>query len=163
MLNILRIVENYKFHDSGSTLFFDLTESYLVTNKIGCYAWKNNEYKSTHILSLSEFDNALGSYDGICIDDKKKCNIISVNKYSYNSQDIGTSPLVNSIGETELFSITTKNALMSILTPNKEFVVNVDSPDNKKYNGKYRIRDMSVNMVPSGEFLDPTFTITLRR
>jgi len=163
MLNILRIVENYKFHDSGSTLFFDLTESYLVTNKMGCHAWKNNEYKTTHILSLSEFSEAFGSGDGISIDNKYKCNIIVVNKYAYNSQDIGTSPVVKNTGETELFSVTTKNALISTLTPNKEFIVNVDSPDNRNYNGKYRLMAMSVNMVPNGEFLTPTFTLTLRR
>ena len=37
-------------------IFFDLNEAYLVTNKIGCYAWKNNEYKATHFLSLSNLN-----------------------------------------------------------------------------------------------------------
>lgn len=161
--NLLRIVENYKFHSNGSTLFFDLTESYLVTNKIGCYAWRNNEYKATHFLSLTEYNNALGRFNGVYINTKEKYNVIAIQRESYKSQDVGISPLLNSTGETEIFQIGTKQALMSMLTPNKEFIVNIDSPDNIKYNGKYRLRSVSVNMTPSGEYLEPQFLITLRR
>ena len=161
--NIFRIVEDYKFHNNGSTLFFDLTESYLITNKIGCYAWKNNEYKATHFLSLTEYNNLLSRFEGIYINTKEKYNVIAVERNSYRSQDISNTPLLKETNETEIFQINTKNALMSMLSPNKEFIVNIDSPDNKKYNGKYRMRSYSVNMTPSGEYLQPNFVITLRR
>ncbi len=161
--NIMRIVENYNFHSNGSTLFFDLTESYLVTNKIGCYAWKNNEYKATHILSLSEYSGTMGRFNGVYINTKEKYNVIAIEKESYKSQEVGISPLLKNTGETELFQFATKQALMSMFTPNKEFIVNIDSPNNKKYNGKYRLYAVSVNMTPSGEYLEPQFMITLRR
>lgn len=163
MQNLLRIVDDYKFHDDGSTLFFDLTESYLITNKIGCYAWKNNEYKATYFLSLSEYNNTLGRFDGLYTNSKEKYNVIAVDRNSYVSQDVGNSPILKNNGETEIFQISIKHAIMSMLTPNKEFIVNIDSPDNKKYNGKYRIRSYSVNMVPSGEFMEPRFMVTLIR
>lgn len=163
MQNLLRIVDDYKFHNSGSTLFFDLNESYLIATKIGCYAWKNNECKATYFLSLSEYNNTLGRFNGVYINSKEKYNAIAVERNSYASQDIGTSPLLKNTGETEVFKITTNQAIMSMLSPNKEFIVNIDSPDNKKYNGKYRIRSYSVNMVPSGEYFEPRFVITLIR
>lgn len=163
MANILRIVEDYNFHKDGSTIFFDLTEGYLITNKIGCYAWKNNEYKSTQFLSLSEYNNAMGRFNGIYINSKEKYNIIAIDRQSYSSQSIGNTPVLKDTGEPEVFQITTKEALLSMLTPNKEFIVNIDTPENKKYNGKYRLYAVSLNLTPSGEFLDPQFNITLRR
>lgn len=161
--NIFRIVENYKFHSAGSTLFFDLTEAYLVTNKIGCYAWKSNEYKCTQIISLTEYNNTMGRFGGVFINNKEKTNVIAVSQDGFKSQDIGNNPILKDTKETQIFQIVTNHALMSLLTPNKEFLVNIDSPDNKKYNGKYRIMSYSVNMVPNGEFLEPNFLITLRR
>ena len=161
--NLLRIVEDYKFHEPGSTLFFDLTESYLVTHKLGCHAWKNNEYKTNHIISISEFSEAMGNSRGVHIDHEEKCTIFAVDKDSFTSQNVGTSKMLKDVGENEIFTIVTKDAMLGTLTPNKEYIVNIDSPDNKKYNGKYRLYSVSVNMVPSGEFLEPTFTVSLRR
>lgn len=161
--NILRIVENYKFHKDGSTLFFDLTEAYLITNKIGCYAWKNNEYKSTHIISTTEYNNTISRFNGIFINKQEKYNLLAIERESFKSQDVSTSPIMKSVGEPELFQFVTKQAILSVLTPNKEFIVNIDSPENKKYNGKYRLYSVSVNMTPSGEFLEPQFVVTLRR
>lgn len=161
--NMMRIVENYNFHSNGSTFFFDLNEAYLVTNKIGCYAWKNNEYKATHFLSLSEYNNALGRFNGIYINTKEKYNVLAIERGSFVSQEIGMSPIMKNTGETELFQITTKQALLNLLTPNKEFIVNIDSPDNSKFNGKYRLFSLQVTMTPSGEYLEPEFIITLRR
>lgn len=161
--NLVRIVEDYKFHESGSTLFFDLTEAYLITNKIGCYAWKNNEYKSTHFLSLTEYNNMLGRFNGVYINTKEKYNVIAIERNSYKSQKLDNSPILKNTNEVELFQIETNEAIMSMLSPNKEFVVNVDSPDNKKYNGKYRMYSYTVNLTPSGEYLEPKFLITLRR
>lgn len=163
MQNLLRIVEDYKFHNDGSTLFFDLTEAYLITNKIGCYAWRNNEYKATHILSLTEYNSALGRFCGVYINSKEMYNVLAIERNSYTSQNVGNTPLLKNTNETEIFQFTTKHAIMSMLTPNKEFIVNVDTPDHKNYNGKYRIRSYSVNMVPAGEYLEPNFTVTLRR
>ena len=161
--NMMRIVENYNFHSDGSTLFFDLNEAYLVTNKIGCYAWKNNEYKATHFLSLTEYNTSLGSFNGIYINTKEKYNVLAIESNSFVSQEVGMSPLMKNTGETELFQITTRQALLNLLTPNKEFIVNVDSPDNKKFNGKYRLFSVKATMVQRGEFLEPEFVITLRR
>lgn len=161
--NIIRIVDDYNFHNNGSTLFFDINEAYLVTNKIGCYAWKNNEYKATHFISMSEYNNAMGRFSGIYINTKEKYNVLGIERESYASQDISGSPILKNTGETSIFQIATKQAIMSMLTPNKEFVVNIDTPENASYNGKYRLRSVSVNMVPNGEFLEPSFIITLRR
>ena len=163
MQNIMRIVDNYNFHNNGSTIFFDLVDSYLVTNKVGCYAWKNNEYKATYILSVSEYDNTLGRQNGIYINTKEKYNVISVQRDGYKSQNVAASPIIKNTGESEVFQFGTSYALLSMLTPNKEFVVSVDSPEHKKYNGKYRLRSVSANMTPSGEFFQANFIVSLIR
>lgn len=163
IMNMLRIVEDYKFHSNGSILFFDLVDSYLITKKIGCYAWKNNEYKTTQIISVTEFSEAMSQFGGIYIDTQEKINILAINKDSFVSKDLDGAPQFKNSGGTEYIIIETKSAIFSVLTPNKEFVVNFDTPDNKKFNGKYRIYKLECKMVPSGELLEPTFTITLRR
>lgn len=161
--NIFRIVEDYKFHSGGSTIFFDLDRSYIISNKIGCYAWGNNEHKVTHIVSMSENNNAVSRFSGLYINKQEKYNLVSIQRESYASQDVGTSPILKSSGETEIFQFVTKQATMSMFTPNKEYIVNIDSPDHSKYNGKYRLYTMSVNMTPAGEFLEPQFHVVLRR
>lgn len=159
--NIMRIVYEYNFHKDGTILFFDLTESYLLTNKIGCHAWKNNEYKATYFMSLTENNNTMGRFDGVYINTKEKYNVIVIDKDAYISQDGGTSPIVKDANQFKMFQIKTKQAILSMLTPNKEFVVNIDSPNNKKYNGKYRLRSVALTLTPLGEFFEPEFTITL--
>ena len=163
MSNILRIVEDYKFHNSGSTIFFDLTDAYIISRKIGCNAWRSNEYKDTYILSLSETDPTLGSGSGIFMSSKDKYNALIIRNSAFSTQDVSSSPVLKNSNETEIFQFVTKDAIMRAITPNKEFVVSIDSPDHQKYNGKYRLYSMSVNMVPMGEFLEPQFMVTLRR
>lgn len=161
--NAIRIVEDYKFHTPGSILFFDLTEGYLVTKKIGCWAWKNNEYKSTHILSITEYSEGLSEFGGVFINSKEKTNVIAIPKDSFRTLNIDGAPQFTNTGETAFLTVDTKSALLSFLTPNKEFIVNCDSADAKKYNGKYRIYRVQCTMTPKGELLDPHFIIILRR
>ena len=162
--NLLRLVEDYNFHEKGSTLFFDLVDSYLVNNKVGCSAWKNNEYKTTYLVSLSEHNTTMGQFSGIYINNTEKYNLIAFSGLSYKSGNVGSNPVItNTTEQTEMFQIVTEDALMSMLTPNKDFVVNVDTPDNEKYNGRYRLYSINVTLTPSGEYLKPKFVITLRR
>lgn len=161
--NILRVVEDYNFHSDGSVIFFDLTEAYLITQKVGCYAWRNNEYKSTHFLSLSEFSNTMGRFDGIYINSKEKYNIISVERDSFQTESLTSSPLTDSVAQNEFISIHTTSATMGMLTPNKEFIVSIDAPSAKKINGKYRMYSYTLTLKPSGEYLSPSFKIILCR
>ena len=161
--NMMRVIDEYGFHNNGSVLFFDIDRSYLVPKRPGCFAWGNNENKTTHILSLSEFDNITGVANGVYLDNVEKYNAMVISRDSFTTQNLDGAPLISETGETNFLQINTKQSLISILTPNKEFIVNIDSKDAKKYNGKYRIRTMSCTMTSKGEFLDPTFTIMLRR
>ena len=161
--NIMRIVEDYKFHNNGSIIFFDLIDSYLLPKKVGCTAWKTNEYKSTNIICMAEYSEALSNFSGIYIDTVEKTNIISVEKNAFVTENITGAPQFTNTGETSFLSFKTQKALLSLFTPNKEFIVGFDSPANAKYNGKYRIYRLSCTMRPSGEMLDPEFTIILRR
>lgn len=163
IINMLRIVENYKFHSPGSVLFFDLVHSYLITKKIGCYAWRNNEYKATHIISVAEFSDALASFSGIYINNEEKYNVVAIEKHAFTSQVIDGAPQFTEDGDNNFISFRTHQALLNLFTPNKEFIVNFDSPDNKKFNGKYRIHRLGCMMRPQGDFLHPEFSIILRR
>ena len=161
--NMLRIVQDYKFHNDGSVLFFDLVDSYLVTKKIGCYAWKNNEYKSTHFLSLSQYSEAVGNYDGFYANSKEKYYVIAVPRQAFVISKLDNAPVLQEDKNLTFLTIQTTQAILTALTPNKEYVVNIDSPDATKYNGKYRIRSVGLKLTPSGELLNPAFTIVLRK
>lgn len=161
--NMLRITEHYKFHKDGSVLFFDLDSGYLLSRKVGCHVWRTNEYKTTQIISLTERAEEFGRYSGVFINSKEKTNIICLERESFKSEIYNDSPQTRNTEQPNFLKFTTKQALISMLNPNKEYVVNIDSQDNAKYNGKYRIYSMSVKMVPSGDFLEPTFEVALRR
>lgn len=157
--NIMRIIDQYKFHNNGSVVFFDLVDSYILSKTVGCRSWKNNEFKTTHLLSLTEFSESLSKFEGVYINSQEKYNVIAVPDGSFTTTKVDSIPLLNSLPQKEYLTIITKNALFSILTPNKEFILNVDTTENKQYNGRYRITRLTANLVPSGEFLDPTFEL----
>ena len=161
--NMIRILEDYKFHNNGSLLFFDLVDSYLLPKKPGCFAWKNNEFKTTHFLSLSSMSEPMGNYDGVFINSKEKYNVISVPSNAFSTETLDNSPGLQKAGENNFLTIMTSQATMSLLSPNKEFIVNIDSANAAKFNGKYRIRSMGLKLTPNGELLNPAFTIVLRR
>lgn len=162
--NMLRIVEDYEFHSDHSTFFFDLTQAYLVTNKIGCFAWRDNEHKQIQILTLSEYSNGLGGYTGYHKDDKEKVTVFVVDRQSIAASERDGTPAFKDTGETAFLRVVTRNASIDAISPNKEFLVTSDAIDNaSKINGKYRLKAMECTLVPEGEVFTPTFTIYLRR
>lgn len=161
--NILRIVEDYNFHSDGSIIFFDLSEAFIVTKKIGCDVWRNNEHKQIQFLTLAEFSETMGNFSGIYVDEKEKLTIIVINKEDIVSQDLDSAPRFTASGETQYLTVRTRNASLQKLSPNKEYLVRVDATNATAINGKYRLKTVECNMTPEGEYLSPSFTITFRR
>lgn len=163
MRNMLRIVEDYEFHSDKSTFFFDLTQAYLVTNKIGCYAWRENEHKQVQILSLAEYSEGLAGMTGLHIDDKEKITVMVIDRQSIQSDELDGAPAFKETGETSFLRMTVRNSTLDVLSPNKEYLVNVDAQKASKLNGKYRLQSLECTLIPEGEIMTPTFTINLRR
>ena len=161
--NMLRIVEDYNFHKEGSVLFFDLVDSYLVAKKPGCFAWKTNEYMNTYIISIAEFSDTMANFCGIDAVPNDKANIVAIDKKSYTTEKFDGAPILKDDGDCEVLKIITYQGRFNMFTPNKKFVLSIDTPNNKKYNGVYRLYSMDCVMTPAGEFLRPRFTVRLRK
>ena len=161
--NVLRIVDELTLHDPGSIVFFDLTDTYVITKKIGCYAWRNNEHKTLYIMSLAQFSETLERFSGIHIDDEKKESILLIPSDAFRIQRPDSSPDLRKGGESTFLMFQTRNALLNLLSPNKEYSFTVDDTGANAYNGKYRIYSMEADFTPRGEFLDPAFTVYLRK
>ena len=161
--NILRIVDEFHLHDPGSIVFFDLVDSYVITKKIGCYVWKNNEHKALYVTSMAAFSESMEPFSGVHIDDEKKESVLVIPTDAFTIQKPDNSPLLRDNGEQNFLRFQTRNALLNLLTPNKEFVFSVDDTAANAYNGKYRIYSVEVDFTPRGEFLDPAFTVFLRK
>jgi hypothetical protein len=114
-------------------------------------------------MCLTEISSAMGGFSGIHVDTKTKSNVIILERDAFSTETIDDVSTLTPAGQLEFLKITTSFANMNMLTPNKEFIVNIDSPSAKKINGKYRISSFEMILVPSGEFLSPQFTIKLRR
>lgn len=162
--NMLRIVEDYTFHDDHSTFFFDLTQAYLVTNKIGCYAWRNNEHKQVQILTLSEYSEGLGGFTGLHVDDKEKVTVIVADRQTVLADELNGAPAFTDTEETSFLRLTVRNGSLEILSPNKEYLITIDAVNNaSKINGKYRLQALECTLIPEGEVFTPTFTLNFRR
>ena len=161
--NILRVVDEYKYHKDGTIVFFDLDCAYICSKKSTCTVWRDNEYKSTYILTLSNFAREYKKFAGVCIDDENKFNSILIPTDAYDAKKLESSPILKNAPQNQFITFTTKNAIMSFFTPNKEFIFTNDDLEANSVNGKYRIRSMEMKLTPMGEFLDPTFTVVLRK
>ena len=161
--NVLRLTDEFKFHNEGTIVFFDLIDSYIISKKIGCRSWKNNEHKCIYIMTLSQFSDGMDKFTGIHIDNTEKFTVLAISEDAFEVQKPDSSPLLREQPNMDFLTISTANGLLNLFTPNKEFQFTIDDTNSNKYNGKYRIYSMTMNCSPRGEFLDPVFTVTFRK
>ncbi len=156
-------IVNYKLHDKGTTLFFDLDRTYILNKKIECSAWRKNEYKNVHILSPNQYSNSLASGSGFFANSKEKYYVIEIPPNSMQTATITNLPYNVQNGRmNQTIMFYTNDATLESLTPNKLFIVDVQSSSAKKrINGKYRMMRYSVEFEPGGDFFNAKFNITL--
>ena len=158
--NLVRLSDEFKFHNDGSVVFLDLDTTYFITKKPGCYVWRNNEHKTVYLLTLAAFTESMERFSGIHIDSKNKETIIAVPTEAFESISLDGNPLFRSQSH-QFVKFQVRNALVSVFSPNKEFVFTVDDLASNTYNGKYHLHSVEIDFIPRGEFLDPAFTVTL--
>ena len=163
MKNILRITDEFKFHSDGSIVFFDLMDSYIVSKKVGCRSWRNNEHKCIYIITQDEFSDTLDNFTGVHIDNDKKFTVIAITGDSFTTQKPDSSPLLRNQPQMDFLTIHTSNATLGLFTPNKEFQFTVDDTAANTYNGKYRLYSLIMDCTPRGEYLDPSFHVIFRK
>lgn len=154
---------NYGLHDKGTTLFFDLDRVYILNKDINCTAWRNNEYKTVHVMGLTEYSKSLAMGSGYFCNSKEKYHLIAIPPNSLQATSIETIPYSRAnLSTTQSVMLYTNDATMESLTPNKLFIVNIQDKSAKdKVNGKYRILRYSVEMEPGGNYMNAKFNITL--
>lgn len=160
-------IVNYKLHNAGTTLFFDLNRIYILSKELKCTAWRTNEYKTVHVLSLNQYSNSLASGSGFYSNSKEKYHVIEIPPNNMQVTQVETlpSPVFTSNSKiTKSLMFYTDAVRMEALTPNKLFIVDIQSPTSKNIvNGKYRITRYSAEFEPGGDFFDVKFNITLGR
>lgn len=161
--NILRIVDEYKLHKDGTIVFFDLHESFIVSKKMTCDAWRTNEHKRVYVITQSKFSETLSKFSGVYIDDKEKFSVVAINEDAFSVQMPDVTPLLKDQSNMLFLTISTSNAIMSLFTPNKEFQFTIDDTTASTYNGIYRLYSMTMECIPNGEYLNPSFVVTFRK
>jgi len=159
---IKNLIDNYGLHANGTIFFMDLDRAYLLNTSSKCEAWATNEYKITHIMSLEQYNEGIAKSSGYYSNSKEKYHLLTIEPESLQSQDLANSEFKRA-NYSDCIQVYTENTLFEALTPNKEFIVNIDTPSAKKINGNYQIRKVEAILSPGGEYLDPEFTITLIR
>lgn len=156
-------IVNYKLHNAGTSLFFDLDRAYILSKEMNCTAWRLNEYKTVHVMTLSQFSDSLSMGSGYYANSKEKYHLIEIPPNSIQTSSITTLPsIVQSDNMKQTITFYTNDCIMEALTPNKLFIVDIQSESAKtKINGKYRIMRYSVEMEPGGDFLNAKFNVTL--
>ena len=157
------LIVNYKLHDKGTVLFFDLDQTYIISKEIKCTAWKAQEYKTVHVMSLNQYSNTLASGSGYFKNTKEKYHLIEIPPNSVQTAKVTDLPASVYNGRmNQTITIYTNDAIMEALTPNKLFIVDIQSSSAKTdINGKYRIMRYSVDMENGGDFFNAKFNITL--
>lgn len=153
---------NYKLHDAGTVLFFDLERVYVISKELNCTAWRNNEYKTVHIMTLNQYSQGLSMGSGYYSNSKEKYHFIEVPPNSIQTSTIETIPYQTTNGEpTTSLTFYTNDATMEALTPNKSYLVNLQISSASTINGKYRLMRYSVEMEPGGDYMNAKFNVTL--
>lgn len=161
------LMYNYGFHNNGTVFFMDLDKAFVISKAVKCTAWYQGEYKSVHIMSLSNFNQSLGGFSGYFQNTKDKYHLLAVEPDCIEPIDISNIPTTQSEsklgGEGKQLIVKTSAALMECFTPNKEFIVDIDSISAKtaKINGRYRILRVTLALTPAGEYFDPEFHVFL--
>ena len=157
------LIVNYKLHDKGTVLFFDLDQTYIISKEIKCTAWKAQEYKTVHVMSLNQYSNTLASGSGYFKNTKEKYHLIEIPPNSVQTAKVTDLPASVYNGRmNQTITIYTNDVIMEALTPNKLFIVDIQSSSAKTdINGKYRIMRYSVDMENGGDFFNAKFNITL--
>lgn len=156
-------IVNYTLHDAGTVLFFDLDRTYIISKEIKCTAWRQDEYKNVYVMSLSQYSDSLASGSGYYMNTKEKYHLIEIPPNSVQTATITNLPyLVQNGRMNQTITFYTNDVIMEALTPNKLFIVDIQSDSaEKRINGKYRIMRYSVEMEPGGDFFNAKFNITL--
>lgn len=163
------LMQAYGFHNAGSVFFMDLDKAFLINKAVKCTAWYQGEYKTVHVMSMSNFNNSLGAFSGYFSSAKDHYHLLGIEPNQIQVSDIGnvkSKTMTNYYhGEGKMLSFKTDSALMECFTPNKEFLVNIDSTgaSNGKVNGRYRIMRVTLTLSPSGEYMTPEFHVFLMK
>lgn len=154
------LIHCYGLHQNGTIFFMDLDRAYLINKSTKCEAWVTNEYKSVHIMTFDQYNEALTKFSGYYENSKEKYHVLGVAPENVQSVALDNSKS-KLLGYNKILEITTQDAIFDALTPNKSYVVNVNNSIGKSVNGTYRISRVNATFKPGGEYLNPSFQIVL--
>lgn len=164
---IKTLIYNYKLHNGGTVFFMDLDRAFLISKQIKCTAWSKSEYKTVHVMCLSNYNETLGTSNGYYVNDKDHYHLLNIEAGGFELNDNSNLPSSQTNqpipGKGKILTFRTSAALMECFTPNKEFIVDIDSSSAQaaKINGHYRVIRTTLNLTQSGEYMQPEFHVFL--
>lgn len=75
---ILRLCNDYAFYTTGAVIFFDLDMGYILDKTPTCTAWRPNEYKTTHLMTLPARTQSATVTGGCYTNSAEKYNMINI-------------------------------------------------------------------------------------
>lgn len=159
---IENLIETYGLHKNRTIFFMDLDRAYLINTTPKCEAWSTNEYKITHIMIFEQTSEGLAKFSGYYANSKEKYHLLALEPSSIQSIDLSNTDTLK-YDFKDCVQFFTEDAIFEALTPNKEFIINIDSSNAKNINGSYYINKVEAVLSPGGEYLDAQFKVTLIR
>lgn len=165
----------YSKNEYKTTYIIYETNSYGTNSSGGCCAYKKDKYNVLNAMGLT-FNNSndfLQKKVGnniVSVDNEG--NITKTNKKSskitnviiQTEGDNTSKAFKNSINENKnVLSMTFGDIDISMLTPNKLFVVSISGAKYKKYNGKYRLSKSIHQFTKEGNYFQLSTVIELKK
>lgn len=94
---IKRICYEYNLHDKGTIIFFDLDRGYIIDKQAKCTAYVTNEYTTTNLMALANYQPTSGQITGFGIDKKSKSYVVSMAEGEYSFQNNANTSTISNI------------------------------------------------------------------
>ena len=86
-----RLCNEYHIHNAGTLIFFDIDCVYILDKRIGCTAYRNNEYKTTYLTSFPYTKDGSQVLTGFYANSKERYSAINVTGNMIDIRGVSTT------------------------------------------------------------------------
>ena len=86
-----RLCNEYHIHNAGTLIFFDIDTVYILDKRLGCTAFRNNEYKTTYLTSFPYTRDGSQILTGFYANSKERYSAINVTGNMIDIRGVSTT------------------------------------------------------------------------